>query len=812
MKRNVCLFLILYISLISITQLFATEIEKWHILVDNPLSSDEAIQVAINDLNKAGEIFGLQFIKTTSTKKIYPNSIIIGSQDRNRLTKSLIKKGKLVLEGVQEEQGYEIITKIVNGKKVIIVSGGSILGEAYGLFWIADRLKVTGKIPDINTIRLPELKIRFSGGNSKSQMRQALRYGATWVWGSHTVNKLVPWDAEPERTQNTKNREELKELIDYAHSLHLKFIVYEDEFSYHPTLLEEFGATLDPEDPAFWEAVQAKYRRLLQVMPEIDGVRQRTGEATRVGGNYRAFDVMHDGGSNWSLAKRYRTWVKNVYDVVVGEFDKIYYQRTWVTSSYEQHSMPEVYEEIFTDEIPVKNLYMSPYMSTTDRYFHQPYTPTFNQTPHNMIVLLSPLNYHGNNNCGILPTFPGTYYQGGLKTYLSVENSNCKGADFGLQPNEAWDTWSLTAYTVYRLTWEPNMDVKEIAHDFAAIYFGKEAADDLAEVLMLTPRIYKYGMYIAPAAHGQFASLTHLRLTTFPVKGLPNLDGGRKHMEFLYDIYLRCLPWIDETYLYLDHGLDLAEKAKSITSGSATKIIDQKKKEIIMNNAEMTYGLVEVNNYYVKAMISYFQYREKPTKLVKKQLINYSEELNKAMEAFKKIPGNVYRLDGLEQLQINIKIALEDLEKAEKILANAPDDEGIEKLIDDQQAKYKEVLKKYKQEAVKLTYWQGRIDGRDLFKVKGKEIEIKHLRFDNILETSEEFFTSLPSKEYTVIPVDIQSRSFGPFVLEQPSKENDYTVTLYLSDSPMHGYSWWKFELYYIPRSPEELGLEIPWK
>ena len=184
-------------------------------------------------------------------------------------------------------------------------------------------------------------------------------------------------------------------------------------------------------------------------------------------------------------------------------------------------------------------------MSTTDRYFHQPYNPTFNLTPHNMIVLLAPLNYHGNNNCGILPTFPGTYFQGGLKTYLSVDKSNCVGADFGVRSKGGWDTYALTAYTSSRLIWEPNMEVKEIAYDFAAMYLGKEAADDLAEVLMLTPKIYKYGMYIAPAAHGQFASLTHLRLTTFPVKGLPNLDSGRKHMEFLNDIYLRCAACVE---------------------------------------------------------------------------------------------------------------------------------------------------------------------------------------------------------------------------------------------------------------------------
>ncbi|VAX18215.1 hypothetical protein MNBD_IGNAVI01-1966, partial [hydrothermal vent metagenome] len=162
--------------------------------------------------------------------------------------------------------------------------------------------------------------------------------------------------------------------------------------------------------------------------------------------------------------------------------------------------------------------------------------------------------------------------------------------------------------------------------------------------------------------------------------------------------------------------------------------------------------------------------------------------------------------------QVNISDALKDVEKAEELLADAPNDDGIKKMIDDQQAKYIDVLEKYKEEAVKIVYWQGRIDGRDLLKVKGNKIEIEHLRYDPILETSEDFSTPLPAKDYTVVVKEIQSRSFGPFVLEQPSKNNDYTATLYLSDFPKHGYSWWKFELYYIPRQPEELGLTVPWR
>ncbi len=96
-------------------------------------------------------------------------------------------------------------------------------------------------------------------------------------------------------------------------------------------------------------------------------------------------------------------------------------------------------------------------------------------------------------------------------------------------------------------------------------------------------------------------------------------------------------------------------------------------------------------------------------------------------------------------------------------------------------------------------------------KVKDDQLEIEHLRYDHIAEMTYTFENSLPEEEVTVVPMDLQSRSYGPFVLEQPTKKNNYTVTLYLSDFPRHGYSWWKMELYYIPKSPKELGIETPW-
>ena len=61
-----------------------------------------------------------------------------------------------------------------------------------------------------------------------------------------------------------------------------------------------------------------------------------------------------------------------------------------------------------------------------------------------------------------------------------------------------------------------------------------------------------------------------------------------------------------------------------------------------------------------------------------------------------------------------------------------------------------------------------------------------------------------------VVPKDIDSRPMHPFVLEQPNGSNNHTASVYLYDEP-GGKGRVKFDLYYIPRKPAELGLAIPW-
>ena len=147
----------------------------------------------------------------------------------------------------------------------------------------------------------------------------------------------------------------------------MKFVAFGTDFTYHPSLLKEFGATLSPSDPVFWDAVQAKYRKLLQAVPELDGVGTFTADEQAFWGNYKTFDIMHDGQRcDWSLEKRYRTFVKKVYNVVVGEFDKLFLYRTWATSCCEPQGDPEIYMRIFTDDVPTKNLYLIPSFTQHD--------------------------------------------------------------------------------------------------------------------------------------------------------------------------------------------------------------------------------------------------------------------------------------------------------------------------------------------------------------------------------------------------------------------------------------------------------------
>ena len=225
----------------------------------------------------------------------------------------------------------------------------------------------------------------------------------------------------------------------------------------------------------------------------------------------------------------------------------------------------------------------------------------------------------------------------------------------------------------------------------------------------------------------------------------------------------------------------------------------------------MTRWLIETNNEYVKTAFNYFAYFEKPNKISKQKLVDSYNKLVEAKKNFTAVPGFGYKLFGVNLLIANAELAIDDPQKAQNILHSSPTSDEIENTIASQQKQYKLLLKKYKTEAVKLLHTEVKVDGRDLFIVNDNKYRIKNLRYDGAHAQKLKFFTKLPQKEVTVIPLDIHSRPIHPFVLEQPNAQNNYTVTIYMYDKP-GGDGIMEFELYYIDKTPKEVNLNLPWK
>ena len=195
----------------------------------------------------------------------------------------------------------------------------------------------------------------------------------------------------------------------------------------------------------------------------------------------------------------------------------------------------------------------------------------------------------------------------------------------------------------------------------------------------------------------------------------------------------------------------------------------------------------------------------------KNRLYRHCADLRTTSRQFTQVPGFGYDLAGVNQLLCNTESVLEDVDKARRVLASAPTMAEIERGVAQQQLKYVQVLQDHANDAVKFLHWEGRVDGIDILKIRDKTIDVEHIKWDGIYFKEANFIAAVPQSAVTVIPKDLESRPMHPFVLEQPSKENNYTVKILLNDLP-GGAGWCKFDLYYVPARPEKLGLANPWE
>lgn len=798
--------------LFSFTALAAAE--PWQIVLGAEHRADEAVRVAVEDLTACGKKFGVAFEAVSDEAPGAGNLLVVGTAARNRHAAALEAP-----QPPENPEGFSIRTATADGRRVMMVAGGSVLGDVYGLYWVWDRMRVARALPDITATRAPAVSVRLGGawgrgggaGSSPERMRLALRYSYNWVPGTPILD-LVPWDSEPEASVNAKNRDAARELAAYAHSLHMKYFSFANEFTFHPSLLEAAGATLSPCDPKLWDALQEKFRMLLTAMPELDGIELCNDDISGFWDAYQPFDVTRDAPEcDWSYTKRFNTFVRKVHEVAAGEFGKTYFHFTWGLREHEIHCQPEVYRAVFNADMPVENFYAMPKITRGDRWWHQPYNATFNLTPHETVVLFETMNYHEGGATRMFPTFSGEYFQRGLQTFLAPENSNVRGmAALAGAGTDDWGTTGAHSYILYRLMWNPDDSMEDIARDFCAIHFGAAAAEDMARILLLTPMAHQYGLHIEPISYGQFNSFLHMRVGTFPADGYPAIDGGKEHLAFLRRVYLRCVPWREPTLNALAQGLEAADEMAARYADARGKIADPALAEELGIRLAMTRNLIRTNIGYVKVMFAYFDQMDAPSPEHHAALAEALACLTTAKADFQATPGFKFDLFGVNALQQNAEDALKDTEAARERLARIPNRREIEALIADQQRRYREVLEAHKADAKLFARFEVLVDGQDMLVLKGDTFQVVNIRWDGAHVQVGDILFPLPETPGTLVPRDIESRPMHPFVLEQPSPENGHQAKVYLDDLPGAN-GWMRFELYWIPETPEALGLVVPW-
>jgi len=768
---------------------------SWAVTGDPELLEDAAVKAGLDELASVLEGIKVRLIRGR-TGGVTGKTIVL-------------EKGRVPEAGDTEIPDWPLIAEssFVVGSdegenRTIRLRAEGPLGIAYSIFFLADRIRVDGALPRLKGMIHPELPYRIAGcggpvssgpegpGDSDQDLaetrerfrawaREAVKRGYNFVVVRNTED-YVPWPDEAYGRRSEGFRKHLKEVLDIAHSHHLKVLLMGDELCYHPSLLEKAGASPSVKDERLWDALRTKYRDLFLSLPDLDGV------ATRIGENiprydFQTLDPIHSAESEPDprIEERYRRFVKVMHEVVVGEFDKIFLHRTWVTNVHEQHSVPQIYSATFTPDVPARNLLISIKLTSGDQWYpYEPYNATFGVTPHTTVAqgeLYS--GYHGG---GSYIEFPARYFQAALEWAV---RRGTRGIFNGLiLPSDG--PRGLTAdailYVFSRLGWNPRMSVEELTKDWAAATFGREVKEEVAEIFLEGSVAVRNGLYIRQPGLRNWEPLRHVRTNDFVLKGNPEWDNGKAHDDFLREVYLECKPWFDQTISELDYGISTCKKMLERFEAIKGRIRDPEKSKSLESLLSHGLAAVRLNAHYVKAFLYYFRYREDRGEEAKALLEGVLADLEGSLEAYRS-EFKYYNVHGILAFVDLARRALKDLEGAERRLAESPTEEEIQEMFRRARHDDEEALRQHP-EALLIATWKGSVDGRDILRIRGGTFTIEHISDDPIASPVMTTHAELPRDRPCRMVIRVLSKRGTVFIRDQPRAENGYTTTIYVED------------------------------
>ncbi len=621
----------------------------------------------------------------------------------------------------------------------------SELGLAYGLFHLADEVRATHGLPTGSCVLSPALEYRvlevgrlvsrtLAGPPTdsasveafrrrwKKTLVKALRYGYN-ILRVHATEDFVPWRDPRYAARSAAYRTYLSAAVQMAHAFHLKVFLAGDEFIYLPDLVGGQAGPLSVKEDTVWKALAEKYRRLLRAAPYLDGVSTRIGEVLPYF-DFRHMDLIHAPADSPDprIEERYRRFLWTVYRVAVEEFGKLYLHRTWVTNSWEQHSVPEVYRRTFSG-MPTRNLLVAIKVTKTDQwYYWEPFNPTFGVTPHTTLAQAELGS--AAQGAGLLLDFPGFWYGAGLE--YAVE----RGARGVLASvTEGGPGQEAVSYVFARLAWEPNRNVSELLLRWLRRVYGDSAAPVLERVFRQSAEAIRDGLYVRPWALSEWNPIPHLRVRSFVFGGRPLFDHGKGHDRFLRSLYLLAKPWGDETLRDLDRGLETADSMLVAFQRVAGAIPDSARRDRLDLDLRRELVFLRLNRAYVADILRYFRYKETGTAEDRKALAKANAALSHELRFYKRYFGD-FDVRALEILLSLSKAAVQDLAALKDSLRAWPSDAEIRARFARERERNAALLADAKKVRV-LYHWKGTVDGADLFTFVGDTVRVEHFLWEH---------------------------------------------------------------------------------
>jgi hypothetical protein len=699
------------------------------------------------------------------------------------------------------------------------IEAGGALGAAYALAWLADGLRTGRSMPPEDEDRVPVFQRRIAHGGVpkvKSDESPYVEMERSWDLVSDWAEMLdqtilssctciivggamdiVPWDDPKYGPRSEACRELFTKYIEMAHARHIRVYAADDEFMYLPEWFERTGATFSTDDPKLWEAMKSKYRALLPLMPTLDGIQTRIGEANPRDG-IQAWDVIHT-GEDRSIQGNYRRFINAMHEVVVGEFDRQYVHRTWVVNTWELSCVPEIYEQTFTDEVPTKNLLFSIKSTCGDQWEWQPLNPTFGLTPHATCVQVE--TSRGQDYFSGPPDFSAEFSQ---SSFEWAYEHGAVAALLGAAKTKG-DMRNGLDYATARLAWDPYQSVKSIVADWAAVSVGIEIADRVADLTLDLDDIYRNGFHIRGQAYNTWEPLLHVR-KGWICKGNQYLDGGKGHHRFLRDQYLLAKPEVDFALQTMSDHVERFDRWLSSYREWMSELPDPATGRWLELVLERGQGSLHLNLAYVTAFLRYFEYedsgdpddRERARVALTALEAEVSEFRVRTWEdASAYILDSFANIQGVDELLRFAARGLDDKDGVKEAMHRAPNDAAVLDILAEGKATDTALIETAGEDAIVIATWTGLVDGRDVLDIDftSEEIAVEHCLGDFVRESVCEFHgpLALGKRKIAIRHVRGHERGFA-YALVQPSDDNGRVLRLLLEDL-VNGYGSYEVEM-----------------